>query len=135
MMDKKQMGTVGMLRVAHIYQLLGYNVLLPFGDCQKYDLVIERNGQMERIQVKTVREREGYIYVDLRVISHNMKTASAYRPTKADFDTVAVVEMNSQNVYAVPFNGETCQFHLRTRPTRNNQKKYVRMASDYLLNG
>jgi hypothetical protein len=57
-MDKKQMGTVGVLRVAHIYQMHGYNVLLPFGDCQKYDLVIEKDNRFERVQVKTVNERE-----------------------------------------------------------------------------
>ncbi len=124
-----------MLRVAHAYQLLEYNVLLPFGDSQKYDLVIEKGGELKRVQVKTATEKNGVVYADTRVIGHNLKGVNIYHPTKEDFDILAVVEMETQNVYAIPFDGNRKQFHFRTKKTKNNQQKNVRLASEYLLLG
>jgi len=134
-MSKKRQWAAGQLRVAHVYQLLGYNILLPFGDLQKYDLVIEKNGLFERVQIKTTKAREGFIYVDSRVIGHNLKGVNIYKPTKDDFDILAVVEIQTQNVYAIPYDGTQRQFHLRTESTKNNQTKNVRLAEDYLISG
>jgi len=134
-MLKKHQGTIGVLRVAHVYQMLGYNVLLPLGDSQKYDLVIEKNGKLERIQVKTTTERNGVVSASTRVIGHNLKGVNIYHSTKEDFDILAIVEMKTQNVYAIPFDGDRQQFHFRTRKTKNNQKKNIRLAEEYLLLG
>jgi len=131
---KKHQGTIGVTRTAHIYQMLGYNVSLPLGDLQKYDLVVERNGKFERVQVKTTTEKNGIIYMDLRTVSHNLKGLSIYKPTVKDFDIAAVVEMKTQNVYAVPFDGRLRQITLRTKSARNSQQKNIRLASKYLLN-
>ena len=37
----------------------GFNVLIPMGNHQKYDLVIERNGKFTRIQVKHASPQDG----------------------------------------------------------------------------
>jgi len=132
-MDKKNQGVVGQLRVAHQYQLFGYNIFFPFGDTQKYDLVIEKEGIFKKVQVKTTLAKEGYIYVDARVIGHNLKGVKVYQPNATDFDILAVVEMKSQNVYAIPYDGSQRQFTLRTAIAKNNQQKNVRLASDYIL--
>ena len=123
-----------MLRVAHIYQLTGYNVLFPVGDLQKYDLVIEKKGEFQRVQVKTVTERNGLIYADARVIGHNLKGVRIYQPTESDFDILAIVEMKTQNVYAVPFDGSKRQFSLRMTDAKNGQKKKIYYARDFQLN-
>ena len=132
-MEKKNQGIVGQLRVAHQYQLNGYNILFPFGDSQKYDLVIEKDGQFSKVQVKTTVESDGYVYADARVIGHNRSRVNIYKPTKEDFDILAIVEMKTQNVYAIQFDGKQRQFHLRTKRTKNNQTKGVRLAEEYLL--
>lgn len=41
-------------------------VLLPFGDNEKYDLVIDINGRFQSVQVKNRLLKEGKIMVDLR---------------------------------------------------------------------
>lgn len=122
-----------MLRVAHVYQLLGFNVLLPFGDFQKYDLVFEKNGIFTKAQVKTITEKDGVIPVDVRVVSHNRKAAWTYHPTKSDFDLIVVVESKTQHVYAIPFSGKNKRIHLRTVNSRNNQKNGVHYASHHLV--
>ena len=40
---------------------LGYVVLMPFGNNQRYDIVIETNGMFSRCQCKTARYRNGCI--------------------------------------------------------------------------
>ena len=134
-MLKKEQGTIGLLRVAHSYQLLGYNVLLPFGDSQRYDLVVEKSGKFQKIQVKTITKKNGAIQVDARVIGHNLGKFNIYHPTKKDFDILAVVEMKTQEVYIIPFDGNLRRIRLRVSRTKNNQKKNIRLADDYLLSG
>ena len=36
----------------------GFNVLIPMGNHQKYDIVVEKNGKFTRIQVKHATERD-----------------------------------------------------------------------------
>lgn len=36
----------------------GFNVLIPMGNHQKYDIVVERNGKFTRIQVKHATEKD-----------------------------------------------------------------------------
>jgi hypothetical protein len=32
---------------------LGYNILTPYGDCERYDFVVDVNGKFYKIQAKT----------------------------------------------------------------------------------
>lgn len=132
-MTNKQLGALGVLRVAYAYQALGRNVLFPYGDTQKYDLVTEQGGIFQKVQVKTVTEKDGLIYADTRVIGHNLKRINVYKPEVMDFDILAIVEVKSLNVYAVPFDGSKRQFSLRIGGTRNNQIKDIHSAEKYLL--
>ena len=109
--------------------------MLPLGDSQRYDLVIEKNGRFQRIQVKTITEKNGVIQVDARVIGHNLGKFNIYHPTEKDFDILTVVEMKTQKVYTIPFDGKQKRIQLRVSRTRNNQKKNIRLADDYLLPG
>ena len=34
---------------------IGYNVLTPYGDCERYDFVVDVNNKFYRIQVKTAK--------------------------------------------------------------------------------
>ena len=44
----------------------GFPVLIPFGDNEKYDLVVEINGTFKSIQVKKGVSRNGCLIADLR---------------------------------------------------------------------
>ena len=39
----------------------GYPVLIPFGDGSRYDMVLEMEGTLKKVQVKTGRLRDGKI--------------------------------------------------------------------------
>ena len=55
----RQIGAVGVARVAGALFRNGYSVLAPMEDFAGYDLVAEKNGKFHRIQVKTTSKTEG----------------------------------------------------------------------------
>ena len=58
-LSNRQIGAVGVSRVASALFRLGYSVLAPLEDFAGYDLVAEKNGRFVRIQVKTSEKRDG----------------------------------------------------------------------------
>jgi len=74
----------------------GYQVLTPLGDRGKYDILVEKNGEAKRIQVKwTSVFRDGrYPIVSLRVCGSAKKENGGvskticYRYSKKDFDFI-----------------------------------------------
>lgn len=69
----------------------GFNVLIPMGNYQKYDIVVEKNGKFTKIQVKHATEKnEGRSFVvktryDVRDISKNQRVRQQTY-TKKDCD-------------------------------------------------
>ena len=57
-LSNRQIGAVGVARVAGALFRCGYNVLTPMEDFAGYDLVAEKNGKFKRIQVKTTSRTE-----------------------------------------------------------------------------
>ena len=107
---------------------VGYNILIPYGDNTRYDLVIEdADGQFWRVQCKT-----GWIEEDGAYIA--FKTASSYYHTKAgrtsygrrdyrgQIDYFAVYCPDTGKVYLVPIDHVgTASANLRLLPTANKQ--------------
>jgi len=57
-LSNRQIGAVGVQRVAGALFRNGYSVLTPLEDFVGYDLVAEKNGRFTRIQVKTSSKTE-----------------------------------------------------------------------------
>ena len=125
-----------------IFRLLeaGYNVLTPYGDNMRYDLVIEdADGQFWRVQCKT-----GWIEEDGALIE--FATASSYYHTRAgrtehgrkdyrgQIEYFAVYCPDTAKVYLVPIDHVgTTNAKLRLVPAKNKQEKHIRWAKDYEL--
>jgi len=58
-LSNRQIGAVGVARVAGALFRNGYSVLAPMEDFCGYDLVAEKGGKFYRIQVKTTSKTEG----------------------------------------------------------------------------
>ena len=52
-MDSKQIGNITEMEAMLAFLKLGYNVLTPYGDCERYDFVADINGKFYKIQCKT----------------------------------------------------------------------------------
>jgi len=57
-LSNRQIGAVGVTRVASILFRNGYSVLTPMEDFAGYDLVAEKDGKFHRIQVKTSEKQD-----------------------------------------------------------------------------
>lgn len=60
--NSKQQGDVGLARAIAWFSQNGYTVSVPLTDSQDYDLVVERNGDLLRVQVKTTKFKDGKYY-------------------------------------------------------------------------
>lgn len=110
----------------------GEVVLLPFGDNERYDIVVERKGAFSRVQVKTGRMKDGYIVFDTcSSYAHRGRGKKDYR---GDADLFGVYCFETDKVYLVPVDhvGVTSG-RLRMKDTKNNQGSGVRWAKDYEL--
>ena len=65
MKDTKQIGDVSTAMVMAALLRKRQNILIPFGDRQRYDLVIESGGSFMTVQCKTVRFDGEYVVFNL----------------------------------------------------------------------
>ena len=106
-------------------------VLLPFGDNQRYDMVVHEAGEFFRIQCKTARKRDGYI--EFATCSTNWNSGKSFT-YEGEIDFFAAYVREDDKVYFIPIS-ETSKrsCRLRLEPAKNNQKKRTRDACDYLF--
>jgi hypothetical protein len=111
-------------------------VLVPFGENCRYDLVIAEGDSFIRVQCKTGRLRKGAIRFN--ACSHtyhhpsNRGTRKYQHHYRNQADAFGVYCPELDKVYLVPVDEVgTRQAYLRVDPTRNNQSRKVRWAQDY----
>jgi len=98
--DPKSIGERSEARI--IFALLGYGrvVLIPFGDSQRYDLVVEEAGVFYRVQCKTGNIKNGSInFVTSSSQVHRKKGRKDY---KGQIDFFAIYCPSNDKVYLLP---------------------------------
>ena len=103
-MNTKHKGDKAVGSAIGFYTSQGLEVLLPIGDKQPYDLVIDRNNKLLKIQCKYTasQTKYGIFQVPLRVSGGNKycNTHRAYK--KSDFD-ILYVFTEKEIRYEIPF--------------------------------
>lgn len=135
MASLKQKGDLAELMVATDLLRRGYKIAIPYGEDWDYDLIFERDGKLERVQVKYA-ESKG-IFVPVRCSSHSL-TNGKVRQTKSytanTIDWLAVFDASTSRCFYVPASelgtGRRVM-HLRLTATRNCQSQRIRWAEDY----
>lgn len=113
---------------------LGYNVLTPYGDCERYDYVVDKQGKFIRVQSKTARSEDNGASFIFNTSSCNRKDGGIvhHKYTKEDIDFF--VTSFNEEVYLIPV--EICtgrEKRLRLLPAKNGQTRGINWAKDYLL--
>jgi hypothetical protein len=131
----KQKGDLAELMVATDLRRRGYKVAFPYGEDWDYDLIIERLGPLERVQVKHATSDGHTLVVLARSLSlTNGKVRAVKHYTSATIDWLAVYDATSDCCYYVPateLKDRMWSLHLRLTPPARRRKN-VRMASDYV---
>jgi hypothetical protein len=108
---------------------VGQRPLLPFGDGNPYDLALDQDGELRRIQCKTGRlVRGSVVFATTRYTGRKHRT---YQDCEIDYFGVHCPGTDA--VYLVPISdvGPHTSAYLRVEPPKNNPAKGVRWARDY----
>lgn len=123
-----------MARLLQVYPV----VLLPFGENQRYDMVVDDGERFLKVQCKTGRLKGGaIIFATCSSTYHhpNNQGMRFYRHLYRDqVDLFGIYCRQTDGVYLVPVDEVgTSLGSLRIAAPKNNQSKKVRWAADYEL--
>lgn len=101
--NTKQQGDTGVATAAAYYTLMGFTVSQPLTDNSKYDLIVDKNGTLCRVQVKTSRFMRRNIYeVTLRTSGGNQSWNKVSKTiSENDCDLVFVYTLDGK-CYELP---------------------------------
>jgi hypothetical protein len=122
-------GNAAELAVLSAFVERDFDVLLPFGGGHPYDLAVHLSGQsFLRVQCKSARRRAGCLLFNSCTTDHGR----GRMPYLGLADIFGVYFASARKVYLVPVRDATkFVMTLRLEPTRNNQRRGVRLASDF----
>lgn len=114
---------------------LGLTVLRPLSEGRRYDLVVDLEPGLLRVQCKLAQRLGGVLSVRLKTnrLTPCGYVSSAY--SAADVDAVGIYSPELKQSFLVPIcevSGRRA-LHLRIEPARNNQMTGVKWARDYEL--
>ena len=126
----KTKGDIGQVKVMGDLLTKGYKVAIPLGEDWKYDLIVDKNNELLRIQCKYVESSSGVIKV--RCETHDGRNYYKYK--QEDLDYIAVYDKLSDKCYYISrdYLGQgRGSISLRTRNTKNGQKKRILKAKNF----
>jgi hypothetical protein len=113
---------------------VGLEVSVPFGENCRYDLVVDRAGDLTRVQCKTGRLRDGAVrFATASTYGHLPSPRDLRRHYIGQIDAFAVYCPETTGVYLIPIGHvlSHATAYLRVEAPRNGQRKRIRFASDY----
>lgn len=134
-MNTKQVGNLTELQCATRLYELGCAVSIPFGNSEKYDLIIDINDKLYKVQCKHSSEyfnENGELeYIKFKTTwqSHNKNSWAQYKYEENEIDFFAT--FYNGECYLIPQSECSTEKRLRLKPPKNNQTKGVSFLSDY----
>ena len=130
----KQKGNITELECLLTFVKKGYKVSIPYGEDCRYDLVVDINNNLYRIQCKTshalANPEDGFKFkTQSCVITTHGTKQSKYSETEIDFFST----MYEGQCYLVPVVECGHEKTLRFRYPSNGQKKGISLAENYTL--
>lgn len=136
-LDTKQKGNLTELQCITACYELGYNISIPYGENSRYDFILDIDGKLLKIQVKTSRNKKSIknpkdaIVFTCRSSNTNASGNTYHRYTKEQIDYFATYW--NGKCYLVPVEECNIEKTLWFSPPANGQKSMISMASDYEL--
>lgn len=134
-MNSKRIGNIGEVKALSKFVELGLPVYLPFGDTEKCDLIVEFNGKLNRIQVKTsVKSENGVMKFSLNSCSlHRSKGFKHfYNKLEVDYFVLYNISRDSLMMINIEDVGNDA-VTIRYLEPKNKQSKGVRYEKDYTV--
>ena len=119
-------GAITELQVASYLLGLGYTVSSPFNPDSKYDLILDVNNKLLRLQVKTSRESiatKDSIVFNCRSTTKNTSYCQKRRYTKEEIDYYATYW--NGKVYLIPVEQCSTEKTLHLSPVNSSVQSYI----------
>lgn len=132
-MNTNRKGNISESQILKLVVQMDCHVLLPFGDGVPYDLAVDVEGQLLRVQVKTGRLRNGCVIFSL--LRHSGRHGKGRKYEKNEFDLFAVYCPDNDQAYLLPatLGQRQNEGRLRVEPTKNNQQRKIRQADEFVF--
>lgn len=102
-MNTKRKGSLAVGEAIAYFIGQGITVLLPVSDCDKYDIAVDNNGTIQRVQCKYSNDQEpsGSYIVDLRTFGGYREKTYSTKYKDGDFDLLFIYCSNKDK-YVIP---------------------------------
>jgi ectoine hydroxylase-related dioxygenase (phytanoyl-CoA dioxygenase family) len=118
-------GDIGEARAIYEYTKMGYTVARTIFDSAKYDLIVDREGELKKVQVKTGSQvnRQGNPKIGLRTTGHNKTGYTRKSPKDGDFDELFILTEDDR-CWVIPYDAIA---HLTNTITLGKQYEKYRL--------
>ncbi len=112
-MNTKERGDVAVGKAIAHYLGNGYEVCLPIGDKRHYDFIVEKEGKIERVQVKYAgfSKKKNRCLAGLRITGGNQSYHYAKKYDDNAFDSLFVYTEKNES-YKIPWKMVECRNEL-----------------------
>lgn len=133
MNNSKTKGNLGEIKAAEEFIRWGCTVSFPFGDNARYDLIVDINNKLYRVQIKyTSQVTENGSYKAVCVSSTNHTTNKKLSDYKLDVDLMVFYIAELDKCLIIPIDQiDTTAICFRTENPKNNQVKKIRLLEEY----
>jgi hypothetical protein len=128
-----QKGAVAEARITTATIELGLTVLRPLCEGRRYDLIIDLEPRLLRVQCKLARHLAGVLCVNLSTCRLTPRGYVRTSYSANEIDAVGVYSPQLHRCFLIPIDEISGRraVHLRLDPTRNNQAERIKWARDY----
>lgn len=132
-------GIVTELECIKAFVELGYHCSIPYGDCARYDIVVDIDNKLYRVQCKTANwakdTAEEKVAFEISTRTATTNTKSTIRKTYSIDEVDLFFTFFEGKAYLVPIEeiAGKASFRFRYKYPSNNQKQGIHLAKDYEL--
>lgn len=132
-LNSKQKGNITELETMLAFMKLGFNVLTPYGDCERYDFVVDANGKLLKIQSKTSKSNDDGASFKFSCRSSNRQNGKIVHHTYSSDEIDYFITSFGGKIYLIPVEECGCDKILRILPPKNGQTRGISWAKNYEL--
>ena len=135
-MHSKSIGDIGEAKVLAKFLELGYDVYLPFGENTRIDMIVDINGELYKIQVKTCSKIDNgcskfHLSNGCYRAGHDKAYLYAYNNTQIDY--FALYSMEAEEIYFIHVDDANSSGIWIRNNKPNKEHTSIRNAEDYLI--
>lgn len=129
--NSKHIGNITELETMLAFVKLGFTVLTPYGDCERYDFVVDNKGTFIRVQCKTASSVDDGAAFRFSGRSSHKKAGKIVHHTYTKEEIDYFVTYFNGKCYLIPVEECGATKCLRILPPKNEQAQRIVWAKNY----